>query len=188
MTIYTRAGDGGQTSLADGTRIAKGSPRVEAYGTVDEANSHVGFARAATADPVLDEVLHFMQQRLFNCSSNLATPAEHRSEHTPVISEDDIAFLESAIDRFMKAAGPLEHFVIPAGGETSSRIHLARTIVRRAERRADALASTEEVDPQVLCFLNRSSDVLFAAARYAAAAQDFGDEQWNPAAPIPALD
>lgn len=187
MAIYTRSGDTGDTSLADGSRCSKSHPRVEAYGALDEANSALGHARAATADPDLDATLRFLQHRLFNCSSILASPAEP-AEGAPAICAEDVAFLERSVDRLMDAAGPMRHFVVPAGGETASRLHVARAALRRAERRACALAATEEVDPLVLAFVNRGSDLLFAAARYAAAADDNGDEQWDPTAPTPELD
>ncbi|MDZ4170423.1 MAG: cob(I)yrinic acid a,c-diamide adenosyltransferase [Coriobacteriia bacterium] len=185
MTIYTRRGDAGTTSLVDGSRVPKSSARVEAYGTVDEANSAVGLARACVTDARLDDVLHFIQQKLFNCSSSLATPASARSSHTPVITADDITALERAVDRFEEKTGPLEHFVIEAGCEASARLHLARAIIRRAERRTVVLAATEDVDEQVLAFMNRCSDALFAGARYANALAGAGDELWDPTASPP---
>ena len=185
MPIYTRRGDHGDTSLADGQRVAKTSARVEAYGTVDEANSAVGFARAAVTDPELDAVLHFIQQRLFNCSSSLATPAESRNAATPAIDAADVAWLESVIDRFMERSGPLTHFVIEAGCEAAARLHLARAVTRRAERRIVALAAETAVDEQVEAFVNRLSDALFASARYANQLAGFADELWDSRAPIP---
>jgi cob(I)alamin adenosyltransferase len=173
------------TSLAEDTRVSKSCARVEAYGTVDEANSAIGFARAAVDDGDLDDVLHFVQQRLFNCSSSLATPAEGASEKTPRISEADIAFLESAIDRYTELAGPLTHFVLEAGTEAASRLQLARAIMRRAERRVVALAEAEPIDAQVLAFVNRCSDLLFSAARYANAREGVSDEIWDPGMPTP---
>lgn len=185
MTIYTRRGDHGDTSLSDGTRVSKTSARVEAYGTVDEANSAVGFARAAVTDTELDEVLHFVQQRLFNCSSSLATPAESRTATTPVIVADDIEYLESVIDRFMDRSGPLTHFVIEGGCEPACRLHLARAVTRRAERRLGTLSTEAEVDEQVEAFVNRLSDVLFACARYANHIAGITDELWDPRAQRP---
>jgi len=185
MPIYTRRGDHGDTSLADSSRVSKTSARVEAYGTIDEANSAVGFARAAVTDAELDEVLHFIQQRLFNCSSSLATPAESRTPATPVIAAADIEFLESAIDRFMERSGPLTHFVIEGGCEPACRLHLARAITRRAERRIVTLAAETSVDEQVEAFVNRLSDTLFASARYANHLAGITDELWNPNAPRP---
>jgi cob(I)alamin adenosyltransferase len=187
MAIYTRAGDSGETSLANGSRCSKSHPRVEAYGAIDEANSALGHARAAAADAELDAILRFLQHRLLNCSSVLAsqvTPAED----APAISEDDVAFLERCVDTLMEAAGPMRHFIVPAGGELASRLHVARATLRSAERRVCVLSSAEQVDPLVLAFINRGSDVLFAAARYAAAADDRGDEQWDPNSPTPELD
>lgn len=183
MAIYTGRGDGGETSLGDGTRVPKTSVRVEAYGTVDEASSALGLARAAAADELLDDVLAFMQQRFFNCSSNLATPGGGAAP----VSADDVAFLERATDAFLDSAGGMSGFVLPAGGETSSRLHVARTVVRRAERRVDALAAIEPVDAELLRFLNRASDTLFAAARYAAALDGVTDEPWDAECAPPLL-
>jgi len=187
MPIYTRRGDHGDTSLADGQRVNKTSPRVEAYGTVDEANSAVGLARCAVTDPELDAVLHFVQQRLFNCSSSLAAPAESRKDTTPIVTADDIAFLETVIDRFMERSGPLTHFVIEGGCEAACRLHVARAVTRRAERRLVALAAEAEVDQQVEAFVNRLSDVLFACARYANQLAGISDELWDAHAPKPEL-
>jgi cob(I)alamin adenosyltransferase len=187
MTIYTRRGDAGDTSLADGSRLSKASPRVEAYGTVDEANCAIGFARATVSDQPLDDVLHFAQQRLFNCSSSLATPIEHRRPETPVIAAEDIAFLEQAVDRFQERSGSLDHFVIEAGTEVAVRLQLARAMVRRAERRVVELSAHEAIDELVLAFVNRLSDTLFAAARYANALADTGEEAWDPRAQPPVL-
>jgi cob(I)alamin adenosyltransferase len=187
MTIYTRRGDHGQTSLADGSRVSKSSARVEAYGTVDEANSAVGFARAAVADTTLDEVLHFVQQRLFNCSSSLATPGAPVSLTVVHVEPEDVALLERAIDQFQERSGELTHFVLEAGSEPASRLHLARAIMRRAERRIYLLNAEEPVDEQVLAFVNRCSDLLFAAARYSNATQGVPEEQWDRVAPRPDL-
>lgn len=187
VTIYTRTGDEGQTSLGDGRRVPKSSGRVEAYGTVDEANSLVGLARAGVTDERLDGVLHFLQQRLFNCSSSLAIPQVPEDDAARHVRQEDIDELERAIDVFTEAAGPLDHFVLPTGSETVARLHVARTVMRRAERRADALAQEAEIDRLVLAFLNRSSDLLFAAARYAARLEGAPEEAWNPQAEPPNL-
>lgn len=184
MTIYTRTGDKGQTSLADGTRVPKDAPRVEAYGDVDEANSWVGAARALVSDPLLDGLLEFLQHRLYNCSSNLATPPG-ASFTPPGIDDEDVAHLERAIDRFEQTTGPLRAFVLPGGCSDAALLHVARTVVRRAERR---LISLEGVDPLVLRFINRSSDFLFAAARYANVVCGSQDVLWNKDLPLPDLD
>lgn len=187
MGIYTRQGDAGKTSLADGRRVSKTSLRVEAYGTVDEAGSAIGLARATVCDPLLDQVLLFTQQRLLNCSSSLAMPSDSATAQTPVIDPEDVHSLERAIDRFTERSGAMTHFVIEGGCETACRLQLARAIMRRAERRVHALNAVESVAEQVLCFLNRCSDLLFAAARYANATQDCREERWDPAAERPVL-
>jgi cob(I)alamin adenosyltransferase len=186
--IYTRTGDKGETSLVGGSRVAKNSSRVEAYGTVDEANSCVGHARAvleaAPDDLRLDAMLDFVQHRLFDCSSLLATPADVRAARTggPAIQAEDIARLESWIDELTAAAGEIDHFVLPAGCEEACRLHIARTVVRRAERRVIDLASEapDEVDPAVRKFINRLSDLLFTMARYANHVYGAGDVFWDP--------
>jgi cob(I)alamin adenosyltransferase len=183
MGIYTRRGDSGETSLADGSRTSKASVRVEAYGAVDEAAAAIGFARQAVGDATLDATLRFAQQRLFNCASAMANP----SPDDAAISDADIAFLESAIDRLSEAAGGWRGFVLASGGEAATRLHLARTIVRRAERSADALAAEAPVDERALAFLNRLSDLLFAAARVAAAAEGAEEDLWDRAAQPPGL-
>jgi cob(I)alamin adenosyltransferase len=185
--IYTRTGDKGETSLVGGSRVAKNSSRVEAYGTVDEANSCVGHARAvletAADDLRLDAMLDFVQHRLFDCSSLLATPADVRAARTggPAIQAEDIAQLESWIDELTSAAGEIDHFVLPAGCEEACRLHVARTVVRRAERRVIDLASESpaEVDPAVRTFINRLSDLLFTMARYANHVYGAGDVFWD---------
>jgi cob(I)alamin adenosyltransferase len=185
-SIYTRAGDQGTTSLADGRRVPKASPRVEAYGTVDEANSWVGAARAFSADALMSRALEFLQHRLYNCSSSLATPPGG-SLAPPGIGPEDVDFLERGIDRFEERTGPLDRFVVPGGCREAGLLHVARTVVRRAERLVVALAAEEPVDDQVLRFLNRASDFLFAAARYANAVCGAGDVFWDKDLPRPGL-
>jgi cob(I)alamin adenosyltransferase len=184
--IYTRGGDRGETSLVDGSRTPKDSTRVEAYGAVDEANSWIGAARAATDEPLLQDVLAFAQHRFFNCSSNLATPAG-AAVQPPRIAEEDVTFLERAIDRFEASTGALHRFIVPGGGPAAGFLHVARTVCRRAERALVRLAREAPVDPLVQKFINRSSDLLFAAARYANFAEGRADVFWDPAAPPPSL-
>ncbi len=186
--IYTRRGDAGETSLADGTRVPKNSARVEAYGTVDEANSAVGLARAALriAAPeelALDRMLDFVQHRLFDCSSLLATPAAARpaGHRHPAIHAEDVERLECWIDELTASLGEIDHFVLPAGSEAAARLHVARTVVRRAERRIIELSADEpgEVDPQAFAFVNRLSDLLFTMARAANRVSGSGDVFWD---------
>jgi cob(I)alamin adenosyltransferase len=182
--IYTRTGDRGETSLSDGSRVAKTDLRVEAYGTVDEANSWVGAAVAFTDDGPLRSVIEFLQHRLYNCSSNVATPpgAAHAP---PAITAEDVAALEQAIDRLEARAGAIRCFVLPGGTRAAGLLHVARTVCRRAERRLLALRAVAPVDEQVLRFVNRASDLLFAAARYANAVEGSGDVPWDPRRPLP---
>lgn len=185
-SIYTRTGDKGQTSLVDSSRVPKDALRVEAYGTVDEANSWVGVARACTSHPVLWECLDFLQHRLFNCSSNLATPPG--AEFTPpTITEEDVSFLERAIDHFEAKTGPLTYFILPGGNQCSAFLHVARTTTRRAERRIVSLTEDEPVDALVLKFVNRASDFLFAAARYSNWIRSHPDVRWKKDFELPKL-
>lgn len=187
MTIYTRGGDGGETSLADGTRTTKSSIRVGAYGTIDEANSWVGLARACGGDELLDRTLELLQHRLFNCSSNVATPTGAPLA-PPEVEERDVVFLERAIDLFEARTGALSFFVLPGGTSCAGFLHVARTVCRRAERRLVTLAAEEAVDPQVLKLVNRASDFLFAAARYANHIEGRADVRWQRDLPLPDLD
>jgi len=176
--IYTRRGDQGHTSLVDDSRVRKDTARVRAYGTVDEANSWIGLARSCQSDPLLDGCLEFAQHRFFNCSSNLATPPSSGIE-PPRIAQPDIDFLERAIDRFENTTGPLAHFILPGGCACAGFLHVARTVCRRAERLLVTLSATEHVDPLVQKFVNRASDFLFAAARYANAVSGRSDVAWD---------
>ena len=183
--IYTRHGDGGETSLVGGGRVSKHSARVEAYGTIDEANAAIGLARAALQaaapnEARLDTMLDFTQHRLFNCSSRLATPHTAETPHTATVTSADVTRLESYIDELSATTGILEHFVLPGGSELASRLHVARTVARRAERRIVELDTHDAVDPFVLAFVNRLSDMLFAAARYANGIRPGGDVLWDP--------
>lgn len=176
--IYTRSGDRGTTSLVNGARVQKESLRVEAYGAVDEANSWVGAARSFVENPRLDGVLRFLQHKFYNCSSNLATP-EGASVEPARITQEDIQFLEDAIDVFQERAGELTGFVLPGGTRAAGMLHIARTVCRRAERRVWALSRQEPTDEVVQKFINRSSDLLFAAARFANAVDGPGDVLWD---------
>jgi cob(I)alamin adenosyltransferase len=177
-SIYTRKGDSGTTSLFDGTRVSKAAARVEAYGTIDEANAWIATARSFVEDPLLDEVLEVLAHRFYNCSSNVAAGADPGAARTG-IAEEDVAFLERAIDRMEGASGPIGGFVLPGGSRGAGLLHVARTVCRRAERLLCALGRDEPVDPTVLKFVNRASDALFAAARYANHLDGRGDALWD---------
>ena len=185
--IYTRSGDQGETSLANGARVSKDSARVEAYGAVDEAVAWVGLARTRLeGEPLLDPMLAFLQHRLMNAASNLALPPGGKTA-PPTVTEDDVTFLERAIDRLEAATGKLTVFVLPGGSPVAGLLHVARTVCRRAERRIVTLRMSEPVDPASGKFVNRASDFLFAAARYANHQAGTGDVVWDKDFPEPAL-
>jgi cob(I)alamin adenosyltransferase len=186
--IYTKRGDAGETSLADGTCVPKDSPRVAAMGAIDEASSHVGLARAAVTDQRLLSLLAFVQQRLFDCAGSLAAPPDAASETSSRVDAEDVAALERAIDTLTEPIGELSHFVVPSGSEAAARLHVARTVVRRAERELAALAREEPIDADVRAFVNRLSDLLFTAARYANHVDGFDEVAWDPDAPRPDID
>ena len=172
--IYTRTGDGGTTRLVGGQAVKKDSLRIEAYGTVDELNAVIGVARAdlaeATAIPAparaeLDAWFHEVQQRLFDLGSDLATLMEDRWEGQPLIEDAHVTALERFIDAQNAGLGILRSFVLPGGSRLNAQLHVARTVCRRAERRALALASAELVGEHVIPWLNRLSDALFVLSR-----------------------
>jgi cob(I)alamin adenosyltransferase len=174
--IYTKTGDDGTTGLGDGTRTGKDAPRVEAYGTVDEANSTIGLLLAAGVPNDVRELLTRVQHQLFDLGGELCIPG------LAAIFDADIDALEAALDAFNADLPPLKDFILPGGGEAAARCHVARTVVRRAERATVALSRLEQVRPQPLCYLNRLSDLLFVAARLIARRQDCAEILWQPAA------
>ncbi|HEX8234192.1 MAG TPA: cob(I)yrinic acid a,c-diamide adenosyltransferase [Caulobacteraceae bacterium] len=182
--IYTRTGDGGDTGLATGARVRKTDLRVSAYGDVDEANACVGLARLHTADDeALDPLLARIQNELFDLGADLATPQEGVKGWEPLrIIDAQVTRLEADLDRLNEDLPPLDSFVLPAGSPVAAALHLARTVARRAERSAVALQdSGEQVTPAALKYLNRLSDLLFVAARYANKGAS-GDVLWRPGA------
>ena len=181
--IYTRTGDAGQTGLADGSRISKAHPRSQAVGDVDEANSTIGVALLAIVDVEARAKLGRIQNELFDLGADLATPGEDfaPSEMTLRIVQDQIDRLEREIDEMNSGLGPLRSFILPGGGSGSAHLHLARTVVRRAERSAVAATAEVSLNPLALAYLNRLSDHLFVMARLIAAAED-GDTLWKPGA------
>jgi len=163
--IYTRGGDKGKTSLASGKRVPKHDARVAAYGTVDEANALLGLARLH-CEGEADALLARVQNDLFDLGADLATPEVERPEHPPLrILASQVEALEAAIDRWNAALEPLKSFVLPGGSEASAWLHLARTVVRRAEREMTLLAEREAINPEAVRYANRLSDLLFVLAR-----------------------
>ncbi len=182
MSIYTRRGDTGDTSLADGSPVRKDALRVEAYGTIDEAGCAIGLARSAVSDPDVAALLRFVQQRLMNCAATTAGADPGGAAGSVPVTGEDIAALERAIDSLGDRTGAWTGFVLEAGSDAATRLHLARSITRRAERRLVALAAVEPVDPLVLSFVNRASDALYAAARFENLAAGCSEEPWDPTA------
>jgi cob(I)alamin adenosyltransferase len=178
MRIYTRTGDDGSTGLYGGARTSKASPRVEAYGCVDEANAAIGFARAVRLPPPVEAVLEEAQALLFTVGAVLASTG--RAAGVTPVGDGDVAVLERAIDALEANLAPLKTFVLPGGSEGAARLHLARTACRRAERAVVRLAEVESVDAVVVRYLNRLSDLLFVQAREANRAAGVPDVPWSP--------
>ncbi len=183
--IYTRGGDRGETSLSDGTRVKKSSLRIEAIGTVDEANATIGLARLGTgshAQAGPDHMLERIQNDLFDLGADLSTPEGGGGSKGPLrILPTQVERLEHEIDTMNAELQPLESFILPGGTELAAALHLARTVVRRAERLVAALAEHESVNPEAIKYLNRLSDHLFVLAR---TSNDKGlsDVLWRPGA------
>jgi len=168
VKIYTKTGDTGETSLFDNTRVSKADPRVDAYGEVDEVNACLGAARAAGVDADLSALIESLQRDLFALGARLADPSARIAERVTkvTIGAAEVERLEGAIDRLEDALPPLRRFILPGGSPAGSLLHLARTVCRRAERRVIGLGP-EAVEPMVVVYLNRLSDLLFVMARSA---------------------
>jgi len=171
--IYTRTGDDGTTGLGDGSRVAKDSARVAAYGTVDEANSCIGLVLAADVPDDIRALLTTVQHQMFDLGGELCIPGH------AAIFDADIDRLEQQLDAFNEPLPPLKDFILPGGGEAGARCHIARTVVRRAERETVALSRLEPVRPEAVRYLNRLSDLLFVLARVLARASGHGEVLWN---------
>jgi cob(I)alamin adenosyltransferase len=172
--VYTRRGDKGETDLVGGARVPKDSPRIDAYGTVDELNAALGVARALNAETLdrapacreLDRVLTRLQNELFDLGSELATPPADFRPGMFRVGADEVKALETTMDRCQKDLAPLKSFVLPGGGRVSAFLHVARTVCRRAERDVLRLMRTEDVGEWPLAYLNRLSDLLFVLSRW----------------------
>lgn len=164
MTIYTGRGDEGDTDLRDMSRVSKSSPRIEAYGTVDEANALIGTVRPTGYDD-LDELLETVQNHLHVVQADLANPDPDPED--PQVKSELVETLEARIDAFDEELEPLTSFILPGGGESGARLHHARTVTRRAERRVVELARSEPINEAVVTYLNRLSDLLFTLGRVA---------------------
>lgn len=201
MKLYTRSGDDGTTGLFGGGRVGKHHPRVEAYGTVDECNACIGLALAALESALpkpgqieapprassaeiadrLRNILAALQSRLFDVGADLATPPQSKHESkVHRLTADHVAEAERWIDEIDAGNTPMTHFVMPGGTELAARLHVARTVCRRAERAMVQLSQSEEVNPHAIVYINRISDMLFAMARRANKEAGVNDVPWLP--------
>lgn len=185
--VYTRTGDAGKTRLAGGQQVWKDSPRVDAYGTIDELNAAVGVVRVMnsgvgsehSAAAQLEDELRWVQNRLFDIGSLLATAPGQTFKNMPQVEAKDVTRLEQMIDRCQEDLEPLKEFILPGGGKVSGFLHQARTVCRRAERLCVALSKTEPVDPMIVKFVNRLSDALFVLARWVSKTQGEPEFLWE---------
>ena len=190
--VYTKTGDKGMTGLVNGSRVRKNHPRIEAYGTVDELNAILGIIRTFLAEEEvqleqLDSMLYVIQNNLFNVGADLATPKTSRWKNMVLITEESIAELESHIDILNADLPPLKEFILPGGGKIGAFFHQARTVCRRGERATITLMDADEtVTALPMTYLNRLSDYLFVAGRYAAQKLNEKEYYWtrNPKASL----
>jgi cob(I)alamin adenosyltransferase len=179
MKIYTRTGDDGTTSLFSGGRVRKDHLRVEAYGTVDELNSVLGVVRTLQLQGDLAGWLEQIQNQLFHLGSDLATPLDAKASWVVRVEESTVQWLETTIDTMTASLPELKTFILPGGTPAAAHLHVARTVCRRAERLTVALSEHEALSPWTLHFLNRLSDWLFTAARYANFQANVAESAWS---------
>ncbi|MEM4311706.1 MAG: cob(I)yrinic acid a,c-diamide adenosyltransferase [Nitrososphaerales archaeon] len=180
IKIYTRTGDKGETGLLGGIRVPKSSPRIEAYGSIDELNSLLGLIRSFSKLEEINDILTRIQRDLFIISAELASPKGTEGVKIPKIDKSHIENLERKIDELDKDLEPLTKFIFPSGGNLASYLHFARATARRAERNLVALYLKEGVRDELLAYMNRISDLLFVMARYANKKESFKEEVWEP--------
>lgn len=177
--IYTKTGDDGTTGLFGGARLPKDDIRIEAYGTVDELNSVIGWLASMLTEEDIKAFLQQVQSRLFTIGSNLASDPS-KEMITPDLIDQDIADIEQYIDQYQSELPELKHFILPGGTSESSAAHIARTVCRRAERCVVSLARTSAVDAIILLYLNRLSDYFFVLARYLGYQSGTDEIKWMP--------
>lgn len=178
MKIYTKSGDAGATGLIGGSRVNKDHPRIEAYGSVDELNASLGWARTQCNVDSMDSLLERIQNELFAVGAELAAPGDQASQW---IKSEHTANLEQAIDQYEAELQPLSQFILPAGNTATAALHVARAICRRAERRVVTLSETEgqSVSSELIVYLNRLGDLLFVLSRTATSAAGQEDAPWQ---------
>ncbi len=178
--VYTRTGDQGTTALGGGQRVAKDAARIEAHGTVDELNSHLGVAIAAGLVSKLTEALATIQNQLFHLGSDLCILEEDKETMpVPSIEAGHVSALEELMDELSTQLEPLENFILPGGSAGAAQLHVARTVCRRAERRLVTLAGEEAIGSHAVIYLNRLSDALFVMARYENQQRGIDDPLWD---------
>jgi cob(I)alamin adenosyltransferase len=178
MKIYTGKGDKGETELFGGKRVSKNSPRLEAYGTVDELNSFVGLAITETVDEDVRAILLKIQHQLFTVGADLATPEDKKQEGDGTPAEF-YSSIEKEIDKFEAKLKDLKSFILPGGNKSCAHIHVCRTVARRAERAVVLLKNSVEISDNILIFLNRLSDLFFVLARYENQVSGNPDVKWE---------
>lgn len=179
MKIYTKTGDKGQTGLFGGGRVSKDSPRIEAFGTIDELNCLLGLARTDAGDDEAVTILESIQQELFAIGTELATPDSTKNP-IATIGGEEVGRLESWIDRLEEELPELRNFILPGGSRCGARLHLARSVCRRAERNVIAAGRESDISANVVIYLNRLSDLLFVLARYENHRSEEREEPWKP--------
>ena len=183
MSLYTRKGDDGSTGLFNHTRVSKDDLRLWACGTVDELAAQIAVVATENSFPVLASIIRTIQDELFVIGAQLADPRAQATEHMPRIRPADIARQEEWIDRATAAVPPLKNFVVPGGSTLAARLHLARAVCRRAERYVVRLAQQQSIADELIQYLNRLGDLLFALARWANQLSKHAETIWKPAAP-----
>lgn len=180
MKIYTKKGDSGTTSLLGGNRVPKHHLRIEAYGTVDELNSHIGMVRDLNPDSAVNDILLKVQDRLFTLGSHLALEKEDSKMKLPELFESDVTFLETEIDKMEEQLPEMRNFVLPGGHQLISSTHIARCVCRRAERLSVHLSEVHRIDELIIRYLNRLSDYLFVLSRKFTQDLNANEIPWQP--------
>lgn len=179
MKIYTKTGDKGETSLFGGTRVSKADDRLEAYGTIDELNAHIGLIRDTQTSLERRELLKEIQDRLFTIGSHLATDKESKKSQLPDLHESDVELLENQMDALDKKLPEMKSFILPGGHVHVSYCHIARCVCRRAERLTIKMSESVEIEPIIIRYLNRLSDYLFVMGRKMAIELGVEEVPWN---------
>jgi cob(I)alamin adenosyltransferase len=180
MKIYTKFGDKGKTRLYGGEVVDKDHPRIEAYGTLDELNSIIGLAISSVEDSTISQILTQIQNDLFRISAILATPDQKTNEKlNQNVSTEDIGYLETQIDNLDEQMPVLQNFILPGGTESAAHLHLARTVCRRGERYLIKLFHHDNINPDIIVYINRLSDLLFVMARFMNHLKNVPDIPWK---------